>query len=112
MTAEENKALFLQFFDDVWNGRPPHDDAWIREIRAAFPDLKAIPDRVLAAEDDHVVILFTVTATHSGDYRGIAATGEPLTFRGSTTARVENGQIAEEFPFMEKMGSVMIGQNL
>ncbi len=112
MSAEGNKALFLQFFDDVWRGRPPYDDAWIKEIQAAFPDLMATPDRVLAAEDDHVVILFTVTATHQEDYKGIPATGEPITFRGTTTARLENGQIVEEFPFLEKMGAVMIGQNL
>ncbi len=112
MSAEENKALFLQFFDDVWRGRPPYDDSWIKEIQAAFPDLKATPDRVLAAEDDHVVIIFTVTATHQQDYKGIPATGEPITFRGTTTARLENGQIVEEFPFLEKMGAVMIGQNL
>ena len=112
MSAEENKALFLRFFDDVWAGRPPFDDAWIKEILVAFPDLKATPDRVLAAEDDHVLILFTVTATQLGAYRGIPATGEPISFRGSTTARLEDGQIVEEFPFMEKMGAVMIGQML
>ncbi len=112
MSAEGNKAVFLRFFEDVWGGRPPYDDAWIKEIQAAFPDLMATPDRVLAAEDDHVVILFTVTATHQEDYKGIPATGEPITFRGTTTARLENGQIVEEFPFLEKMGAVMIGQNL
>ena len=112
MSAEENKAMFLQFFDDVWGGRFPYDDAWIEEIQAAFPDLKATPDRVLAAEDDHVVIIFTVTATHQQDYKGIPATGEPITFRGTTTARLENGQIVEEFLFLEKMGAVMIGQTL
>ena len=113
MSAEENKALLAQFSDDVWSGRPPYDDAWIKEIQAAFPDLRATPDRVLAAEEDeHVVILFTVTAARCGDYKGFPATGKPITFRGTTTARLENGQIVEEFPFKEKMGSVMIDQNL
>ena len=111
MSAEENKAVFLQVFEDVWGGRFP-DDEWSGEILAAFPDLKVTPDKVLAAEGGHVVIMFTATATHQGDYRGIAATGEPITFRGTTAARLENGKIVDEFAVTEKMGSVMFGQTL
>ena len=38
-----------------------------------------LPNAVLAAEDDHVLIRFTVTAVHRKDYRGIPATGKPMT---------------------------------
>jgi len=117
MSAEENKALFLKFFDDVWAGRyeDPDDPGyrpWIDEIRAAFPDLTVIADQVLAAEGDHVVIMFTGTGTHQGDFLGIPASGEPVTFRGTTVARLENGKIVDEFACTEKMGSVMLRQTL
>ena len=115
MSAEENKALFLRFFDDVWAGRI-QDDPWMDEIQAAFPDLKATPDRALVAKDadenDYVVVIFTVTAIHQGDYKGIPATGKPMTFRGTTVAQMENGKIVEEFAVAEKMGAVMFGQSL
>ncbi len=122
MSAEENKTLFLRFFDDVWAGRDPDDEnwpgdetwpgrPWMDEIRAAFSDLQATPDVVLAA-DDHVVIIFTVTAVHRKDYRGIPASGKPITFRGSTTALFENGKIVDEFAFATKMGAVMLEQTL
>ena len=35
MSAEENKALFLRFFDDAWTGR--QQNSWMDEIQAAFP---------------------------------------------------------------------------
>ena len=106
---EDNKAVFLRFFEDAWGGRQPENLEWLGEIRAAFPDLQVIPDKVLAAEDDHVVIMFTGTGTHQGDYRGVPATGEPISFRGTTVARLENGKIVDEFAATEKMGSVMFG---
>ena len=64
---------------------------------------------MLAAEDDHVLIRFTVTAVHRGDYKGIPATGEPISFWGTTVARMENGKIVDEFAVAEKMGAVLFG---
>jgi steroid delta-isomerase-like uncharacterized protein len=97
MSAEENKALFLRFFEDAWGGRHPENAGWLGEIRAAFPDFKVTPDKVLAAEGGHVVIMFTGTGTHHGDYSGIPASGKPISFRGTTVARIENGKNVEEF---------------
>jgi predicted ester cyclase len=56
--------------------------------------------------------MFTVTATHQGDYRGVPATGEPITFKGITVAQMENGKIVDEFFVATKMGAVMFGQTL
>ena len=108
MSAEENKAVFLRFFEDAWALRLG-DDPDMEEFHAAFGDLKATPDLVLAAEDDHVLIRFTVTAVHRQDYRGIPATGMPISFWGTTVARMENGKIVDEFAVAEKMGAVMFG---
>ena len=110
MSAEENKALFLRFFEDAWSGRNPNDHEWIDEILVSFPDLEATPDKVLAAEDGHVVIVFTVTATHQGEYRGLVATGEPITFQGITVARMKDGKMVDEDAVATKMGGVMFGQ--
>ena len=108
MSAEENKAVFLRYFVDAWAPRSA-DDQETDEFRVAFGDLKANPDLVLAAEDGHVLIRFTVTAVHRGDYKGIPATGEPISFWGTTVARMENGKIVDEFAVAEKMGAVLFG---
>lgn len=111
MSAQENKAVFLRFFDDVWANRVP-DDEWASEILDAFPDLKVTPDAVLAAEGGRVVIIFTGTGTHQKDFRGVPASGEPTTFQGITVARMEDGKIVDEFAVATKMGAVMFGQTL
>ena len=114
MSAEENKAVFLRYFEEAWAQRSEDDhragdDQEMDEFHAAFGDLKATPDLVLAAEDDHVLIRFTVTAVHRKDYRGIPATGKPISWWGTTVARMENGKIVDEFAVAEKMGAVMFG---
>ena len=108
MSAEENKAVFLAYFEEAWAPRLA-DDQETDEFRVAFGDLKATPDLVLAAEDDHVLIRFTVTAVHREDYKGIPATGKPISFWGTTVARMENGKIVDEFAVAEKMGAVLFG---
>lgn len=34
--------------------------------------------------------------THQGNFEGIPATGEPIGFRGTTVARIENGKMVDE----------------
>lgn len=101
---EDNKAVFLKFFEDVWDGRLPEDVEWIAGLRAAFSDFTVTPDKVLAAEGGHVVIMFTMTGTHQQDYQDVPATGQPITVRGTTVARLEDGKIVDEFACLDKTG--------
>lgn len=65
-------------------------------MRRAFPDLKARINDVVAM-GDRVAVRLTFTATHSGDFQGIPATGRTIHYISHEFYRVENGAIAEEW---------------
>ena len=62
--------------------------------RAAFPDL-TVTINDLIAEDDRVAKLWSLTATHKGEYLGIAPTGRRVTWSGITIYRVRAGKVVE-----------------
>jgi SnoaL-like polyketide cyclase len=48
-------------------------------LREVYPDLHLRVEDLIA-EDDKVVGRTTVTATHQGEFMGVAATGKPVTY--------------------------------
>jgi predicted ester cyclase len=121
MSEEENKSLVLRYFDERWNKRnfaivdelAPEDaeghKAWLAQVHAAIGNLQFSVDRVVA-EDDQVVLLWTVTGVHQGEYEGIPPTGRNITYRGLAMLRVEDGQIVDDVAFSEDFGTVILGQ--
>jgi len=68
--------------------------AMMRRVYAAWqPHRIVIEDEI--AEGDRVVFRMTAYDTHSGPYRGVAATGAELTWSLMFIFRVANGRIAE-----------------
>lgn len=66
---------------------------WVVLLRA-FPDIHvAIEDEIAAG--DKVVYRNTVTGTHLGEYRGIAPTGNPISYDEIFIVRFAGGRIAE-----------------
>src|SRR5215203_5311166 len=100
--AEENKAIFRRYAEEVGNQqnfelvdeiferyishqpdgstleRGPKDvKRFHREFRSAFPDFHiSIEDQI--AEGDKVVSHYTIRGTHQGDFRGLAPTGKEI----------------------------------
>jgi len=62
----------------------------IRTIHAAFSDYEQRLDDVFGA-GDRVVFRMTVTATHSGEFLGIPATGNRIRYRVLGIVRIANG---------------------
>jgi len=88
---------------------------FIAALRRAFPDLTANVEDVIA-EGDKVVLRYTATATHAGEYLGIAPTGRKVTYSGINIYRVRGGQIREAWQLtdwlslMEQLGvTVSVG---
>ena len=85
--SESNKATVRRLIDEVLNGGrldlidelyapalAPAAKRWISPFRASFPDVHMdVVD--LIAEGDKVAGRFTCSATHTGTWRGHAATG-------------------------------------
>jgi steroid delta-isomerase-like uncharacterized protein len=127
MLTNENKALIGRFYEQVWNqgnlhtidemcapefchhdtvGRDTYDLASFRQYvaatYAAFPDLDlALGDMI--AEEDKVVVHWTLHGTHRGACLGIAPTGKRVELRGISIYRVADDQIVESTIFRERM---------
>jgi predicted ester cyclase len=76
---------------------------------AAFPDYTHVIDDVVA-EGDWVAVRLTFHATHQGEFQGIPATGNTVTYGGAHFGRLVDGRIAEwwilenDLGLMEQIG--------
>ena len=59
-----------------------------------FPDYEGTTERVVA-EEDTVVVRYSVAGTHTGEYRDVEPTGHRAEWTGIGMYRVAEGRIAE-----------------
>lgn len=71
-------------------------------FRGAFPDLKSTPTHVIA-EGDLLCSRCEVSATHRGDFMGIAATGKPIHYEEMIMVRIQDGRIVEHWSVADAM---------
>lgn len=128
--SEANKALFRRFIDEVWNRRnlavidELFASNYTRHASSSDPDFGTGPDSVrklvqfysqafpdtrftiddLVAEGDKVVLRWTARGTHQGALEGAPPSNKRVTVTGTTTARVANGKIAEEWENWDALG--------
>jgi steroid delta-isomerase-like uncharacterized protein len=76
---------------------------FFRQMRAAFPDLKAEPVEI-AATDDHVAMRYTISGTHDGEFQGVAPTGKSFKVSALQLARFENGRCVERWGSTDELG--------
>lgn len=74
-------------------------------LTTAFPDAQIEP-RHLVADEDHVVVAYTLTGTHEGDFNGIAPTGRKIEVNGIQIGRFEDGLIVERWGSSDELGIV------
>lgn len=75
----------------------------IAMFRSAFPDLHCtVEDEI--SEGDKVAAHWTMRGTHRGAFLGNRPTGRPIVVQGISFARIENGQIAEDWTLVDQMG--------
>jgi predicted ester cyclase len=84
----------------------------IRRIYAAFPNYTHAPEEVLSVGDT-VVLRTTNSATHSGEFQGIAPTGRRISFGQIAIYRIVDGRISEIWEeadllgLMQQLGATM-----
>lgn len=69
----------------------------------AFPDFSVTFEDVIG-EDDTVVVRYTGTGMHEGDYEGIEPTGKTVTVSGMRIARLDGGKVAEVWGEHDDLG--------
>ena len=126
MQTEQNKALYRQFVEEVFNrGNTSAIDELVapdfveheelppgvpsgREgvkqlsimLRSAFPDLKATIDDILA-EGDKVAARMTWRGTHKGEFMGIPPTGKSVSVGVIDVVRFTGDKFVEHWGLMD-----------
>lgn len=75
-------------------------------FRSAFPDAHFDIDDVIV-EGDKVVLRYTFSGKHDGDYMGIASTGKEVIATGIRFSRVAGGKLLETWNYIDKL-SVLV----
>jgi predicted ester cyclase len=70
-----------------------------------YPDIHLRVEDLIA-EDDKVVGRTTVTATHQGEFMGVAATGKPVTYNEIFIFRFADGRIAETWGVVDVLSQM------
>jgi len=116
MSASENKAFIRRYLDALSGQEKPaalldqyiadSDQALKQHIaysESAFPRYELIAEDMLA-EDDKVVVRFTLRATHRGEFMGVPATGKKVAVPGIIIYRIANGKITEHWMQIDSGG--------
>jgi serine phosphatase RsbU (regulator of sigma subunit) len=127
-TAEENKAIFRRYAEEVGNQqnfelvdeiferyiahqpdgstlqRGPQDvKRFHREFHSAFSDFHINIEEQIA-EGDKVVSRYTMRGTHQGEFRGMAPTGKGIELKGVTIFRFSpEGKVVETWDSYDQL---------
>lgn len=139
MSAEQNKARFREFIEEIINKRNiakldeyltpdfvehevvepfPATRDGVRQfftgMLSAFPDLKVTINDAIA-EGDKVVMRETWTGTHKSEFMGIPATGKRVEFSVIDIVHMKDGKatdhwgVSDTLKMMQQMGVVEAG---
>lgn len=125
----DNKSIVRRLYEQVWNKRrlevteelisSSHamqiidlpdsgigPEAYARNVTQyvrAFPDLKfTVLDMV--AENEKVVVLWNISGTHRGEFRGVAPTGKKISVDGITINHLGKGKIIDSYVSLDMWG--------
>ncbi len=112
MSTEENKSLACRIYIEMWNqdnpniarelfAHPAGVERFVREFRAAFPDLHHTLDEMIA-EGSQVVIRFHAEGTHTGPWKQYPASGKPVRYTGVTLLTIEYGKVADHHTWWDR----------
>ncbi len=129
-TEEENAAIAQRWTDDVINGGDlavlddiaavdiiHHAGTFpdrtgvdgVKEVLGAlltgFPDARQTVEQVIT-DDDLVVVRWSATGMHEGEFQGFAPSGKPVTWTGINIFRFECGKIAEDWSEVDGAGRI------
>jgi steroid delta-isomerase-like uncharacterized protein len=132
MSPEENKAIIRRYLDEVWNkgnwqvaeeviaedavfhdivregDLPPGREgirAAMERVSTGMPDFTMDVHEVVA-EGDIVVIRWSSTGTHAGEFNGIPPTGRAGTLHAISIVRMKDGRIVEGWQEADTLGLV------
>jgi len=128
--SEANKKIMARWFDELWNkGRLEIIDeltsndvvawgqagqgvpfkgsaafrAYAEGLHKSFSNIQMTVNDLIA-EEDKVVVRWTVRMAHTGDALGFPPTGKQVEFSGMTVAVIRAGKLVEGWDAWDKLG--------
>lgn len=111
-----NQEVVADIFAQNWkDGNPTFPDQpagieramyYVKVYRSIFPDIQFTLTHIIA-EEDYVTFRFTATATHEGEFMGIAPTHKRVNLAGIVIYRIEDGKFAESWNEIDLLGIQM-----
>jgi steroid delta-isomerase-like uncharacterized protein len=127
--APAHKLLFGRLYHSVWNerrleyidqviaethalgdptvsGKGVGPTAYRRQVErflAGLPDLKFAVDETIS-EGDKLVVSWTITGTHRGEFLGVPPTNKKVTFSGITINQIADGKVLESTVIWDGLG--------
>lgn len=128
-TLEVNRQLMASINDEIWNQgklelideryaedyvrhEPGYPDEmqgsaglkqFIAALRAGFPDWNCAIEETLAV-GDKVVVRYLCVGTHTGEWNGIPATGNPVEFTDTIIHKIADGKVVEDWSDYDSLG--------
>ena len=127
MSAEENKALWQRYIEELDKGNMAIIDQLVApncvshypdgldisgldaikeqtaKFYTAFPDFQHVIEDMIA-EGDKVATRFTDRGTHKGEFMGIAPTGKKVSFTAIGICRITEGKLVEAWVDYDALG--------
>jgi len=75
----------------------------VERFLTGLPDLKFTVDDTIS-EKDKLVVAWTITGTHRGEFLGVPPTNKRVSFSGITINQIENGKILESTVIWDGLG--------
>lgn len=125
--SQENESIVRRLIEDGWNRGnlavvddclapgytqegpletirgPQGEKAAITKYRTAFPDCNLQIDEMFSA-GDRVVVRFTYSGTHRGEFEGLAPTGRTAQGKGIDVVHMLDGRIVASYSQWDALG--------
>ena len=125
--SQENESIVRRLIEDGWNRGdlavvddclapsytqegpletirgPEGEKAAITKYRKAFPDCNLQIDEMFSA-GDRVVVRFTYSGTHRGEFEGLAPTGRTAQGKGIDVVHMLDGRIVASYSQWDALG--------
>ncbi len=120
MVMEQNREIIRRLYEDVSSGNIPAAgysprgmnftqytvsarpaslkafNSFFNKVISAFPDYTLTVDSLIV-KGDRVMVRYTISGTHKGEFMGMAPTNDRITIAGIDVFRLDNGKIVEHW---------------
>ena len=100
-TIDECIAADIAVYPGTFRGRDAYKQACANYL-VGIPDVRVVVEDIVA-EGDRVVVRYSASGTHTGEWHGAPPTGKPVSYGGMYAFRLAGGKIVEQWQYADDM---------